>query len=427
MLVDIRDLSVRFDGHPAVIDGLSFSLEAGDRLGIAGESGCGKTTLLRSLVGLLPSSATTTGSIRIERRAGYIPQEGLVSLSPYLTAGEQVTDLSQSREETARLFARVGLGERRFQDAYAHQLSGGERQRVLAIQALAMRPALIIADEPTAHLDPDSEASVLNLLDEYARQTSAAILIASHRDHVFKALRCRVYRMTPEIPQTPVGDDEDNASGERLLRVLNLSKTYFRRDLLTHSTPVTRALEDVSLEVAAGESIAIVGPSGAGKSTLARCIAGRERWDSGSIEWRSGGRPSPERVQLVQQEPSESLNPNMTIAAALREACGESHPELLSQIRLPRGWIGRKVSALSEGQRARVAILRSASRLNQGLLILDESLSGLDPGTRSQIVSYLSGVRKKSGVSVLLVTHDPETAEELSARVVRMESGRLAA
>ena len=425
MLVDIQELSVQYPHQSRVIDGFSISLGPGGRLGLAGESGCGKTTLLKALAGLLPASALMTGSVRLEGRTGYIPQEGLLSLSPFLTVGAQVTELTRSRTETTQLFTQVGLGHSRFENAYPHQLSGGERQRVLAIQALAVRPTVILADEPAANLDPMSEAAVLQMLDHYARDAGAAMLVASHREHVFRALRCRVHRMTEEVPAALAPGANENPAKPPLVSIRNVSKSYYRRDWL-RSKPVSTALENVSLAISSRETVAIVGPSGAGKSTLVRCIAGRERWDSGSIQWQTPGAP-PERVQLVQQEPSESLNPTMTIAAALREACAGDDPELLPQIRLPREWIGRRVAALSEGQRARLAILRSAARLKNGLLILDESLSGLDPGTRSHIISYLSETQAERGLSVVLVTHDPEIAMGMGARVVRMEAGRIAA
>jgi ABC-type dipeptide/oligopeptide/nickel transport system ATPase subunit len=117
----------------------------------------------------------------------------------------------------------------------------------------------------------------------------------------------------------------------------------------------------------------------------------------------------------------------MTVAAALREACREASPDWLARVRLPHEWFDRRVSALSEGQRARVAILRSAERLKNGLLILDESLSGLDAGTRSHIISYLSEMRQERGLGVLLITHDSEAASKLGARMVRMEAGQVAA
>src|SRR5215471_12202769 len=194
----IEDLSVAYGHRPPIIEGISISLGPGDRVGLAGESGCGKTTLLRAAAGLLPSPARVGGTVQFNGRAGYIPQEALVSLSPFLTAAEQVTEFTRSEHETARLFERVGLGGKRLLDAYPHQLSGGERQRVLAIQALALRPSVILADEPTANLEPEGEAAVLSLLHEYARETGAAILIASHRERVFDGLKCKVFRMTPK-------------------------------------------------------------------------------------------------------------------------------------------------------------------------------------------------------------------------------------
>ena len=196
-LVDLRDLSVRYAQRQPVFDPVSIALEAGERIGIAGESGCGKTTLLKAAVGLLPPDATMIGRHTIHGRAGYIPQQGLASLSPFLTVAEQITELTRSVQRTAELLALVGLGSPHFQQAYPHQLSGGERQRVLTVQALAVRPDVIVADEPTANLDPEREAELLELLHRQSLESGAAILVASHRELVFRALGCRVHRMTP--------------------------------------------------------------------------------------------------------------------------------------------------------------------------------------------------------------------------------------
>jgi peptide/nickel transport system ATP-binding protein len=125
-------------------------------------------------------------------------------------------------------------------------------------------------------------------------------------------------------------------------------------------------------------------------------------------------------VQLVQQEPSESLNPRLSLGAALREACGQADADWLPRIKLPREWIGRRAGALSEGQRARVAILRAALALRQGLLILDESLAGLDPATRGHILAFLRTMQAERNLSLLLVTHDLEVAAAMNARVVRL-------
>jgi peptide/nickel transport system ATP-binding protein len=426
-VVALQNLTVTYAGHPSAVEHFSLAVAPGERVGLAGQSGCGKTTILRTIVGLLPASARVAGRSEIAGRIGYIPQEGLDSLSPFLTAGDQVSELAPSRAEAAELLNRVRLGHPRISAAYPHQLSGGERQRVLVAQALALRPQLIVADEPTAQLDPDNETTILGILDAYARETGAAILIASHRERVFQVLGCRIHRMTPDLA-CPVDRAGQPSEGAPLLSIRSLTKTYYRRDWLTRPQPVVRALDQLSFEISAGEFVALGGASGAGKSTLARCIAGREAWESGSLEWRAAANvPASDRVQLVQQEPSESLNPRLSIAEALQEAGAPGDPELLAQAGLPKEWMRRKVSALSEGQRARVAILRSASRLKHGLLILDESLSGLDPATRASILNYICGLQKERGLSVLWITHDLEAAAQLGARTVRMSAGRIAA
>jgi len=425
-LVELRDLSVRYEGRQPVFAPVSIALQHGERLGIAGESGCGKTTLLKAVAGLLPAAATVSGSRTIRGRIGYIPQQALASFSPFLTVGQQITELTGSTPRTAELLALVGLESPRFLAAYPHQLSGGERQRVLMVQAFALRPSVIVADEPTANLDPDREAALLDLLDRHSLETGAAILVASHRESVFQRLGCRMLRMTPDDSPAAPFVQRDNGPRQPLLEVRGLTKTFYRRDWLTRTRPVVRALEDVSIEIDAGECVVLYGPSGAGKSTLARCIAGRERWDSGSIDWHSGrGALGPRRVQLVQQEPSESLNPRVSVGEALHEASSQADGEWLPKVRLPREWIGRRTGELSEGQRARVAILRAAAPLQDGLLILDESLAGLDPTNRGHILSFLSAMQQERSLSLLLVTHDLEVAAALNARVVQVRAGRV--
>ena len=397
--VAVANLCAGYGGTPVLRD-LAFSVPTGGRLGIAGESGCGKSTLMKVLAGLLPYH----GLCRVEAPVGYVPQESLASLSPFLTAGAQVTEFTRSSDETARLFASAGMAGARWTRAYPHELSGGERQRVLTIQALALRPRVIVADEPTANLDPLNEELVLRLI----AGAGAAVVIASHRERVFQALACDVLRMTPFVESgvaVPVA-----ARGASLLSVRAVSKTHYRRDWLMRQRVVVKALQSFSIEVHEGEAVALVGASGVGKSTFARCLAGRDTFDSGVVDPHGA-------CQLVQQEPSESLNPRVTIAEALHEA-GASRA-LLTDVNLPSEWMDRKVSALSEGQRARVAILRTAASMERGVLILDESLSGLDPATRSHIIGYLRK-RQEAGLGVLLVTHDMEAVAELGARVVRM-------
>lgn len=403
----LDEVSVRYGAAGSTVGPLSFTVARGARTGLRGESGCGKTTLLRLLAGLLSSEAATSGTWRVSGRAGYIPQESTASLSPYLTAFRQVNDLTREPAETERLFSSVGLGGGRFVGRYPHQMSGGERQRILALQALAVKPDVILADEPAANLDEESERLMLAAIEHYASRSGAAILIASHRNRVFDSLGCTVFDMTPQ-PASGRVERPLRSATRNLVSAQNLVRRY----------PAV-ALDGASLTIGEGEAVALVGPSGAGKSTLAKLLAGWETPDAGKIEWEAQAR----RVQLVQQEPSESLNPRFTLGEALEEACGRADAGLLTPMQLPPDYLARRVSQLSEGQRARVAVARSAAALKgRGLLILDESFAGLDTATRTAVTAFLAD--RPAAVSLLVITHDVEVAEALGCRIVRIESGR---
>ena len=408
MLCRLDRLGIRFSGETILRD-FTLQINRGECCGLSGNSGSGKTTLLQLLAGVAPPHVVVEGTYQVLGRVGYVPQEGLNSLSPFLTVGKQVTDLARSRIAAKDLLERVGLGERRFYEAYPHWLSGGERQRVLIAQALALSPDLIVADEPTANLDPERESQILVLLREYALETGAAILIASHRQRVFAQLTDRVVYLTPREQRKQIAPVPFSGT-HNAVSVQHLRRHYTR--------PAVRVLEDVNLQINVGECVAITGASGAGKSTLARCLAGREMPDAGSIAIAGP-------VQFVQQEPSESLNPKTTLRSAIAEACG-GRDVLLERAGLPQSWVKREISSLSEGQKARMAILRTAESLPRGgLLILDESLSGLDDGVRRAIAEYLTELRRERGLAILFVTHDEDAACEMGSRVLRLQQGRV--
>ena len=412
-MVVVDQLRVSYAGG-CVLDSLSFTLRPGDRVGISGASGSGKTTLLTILAGLGNPSAKVSGRAAVAGKVGYIPQEATHSLSPFLRAIDQVAEFAKSRDEAASLLSRLGLDERR-RNSFPHQLSGGERQRVLIAQALAMRPSVVLADEPTANLDEAAEASAIAAIDDYLMKSGGALLIASHQESVFARLQCRIHRLTPftETPLPPA----HAAAAKLLLRVDRLTKTYCHRDFFLRSRPAVCALAGVSLDIHRGETIALVGPSGSGKTTLARCLARRETWDSGEIS------PGEVRVQLAQQEPSESLNPRGTIAAALGEA--QASPDVLESVGLSATWANRRVTDLSEGQRARVAIARSACAARGGLLILDESLASLDPDSIRAAAGHICELQRESGMACLLITHRADLAQSLAHRILSIREGRL--
>ena len=427
-MVVIDRLTVDYPGSRA-LNPLSLELADGERHGIAGESGSGKTTLLKTIAGLLDPRARIGGKCDSVGRIGYIPQEATHSLSPYLRVIDQVAELATSRELASTMLAHAGLDQRR-QESYPHQLSGGERQRVLIQQALAMNPRILLADEPTSSLDEATEAEMLNQIDAYLSQSGATLLIASHHESIFEKLRCRVRRLTP-APDKSVGDPPTPlpSGTTNLIQLQRVTKSYFHRDFFLRARPVVRALDDVSLSIRAGETVALVGPSGSGKSTLARCLARRDHWDAGVISYRDRqlrAVPNLHRyVQLVQQEPSESLNPRFSVGKALREASPIRDPNPLEKLALHAGWMDRRVTQLSEGQRARIAIARCITALDGGLLILDESLSGLDLITTRAVVSYIRHVQQESGMACLLMTHRMDLARSVAHRVVHIHEGRI--
>lgn len=406
-----------YSGH-SVLGPLTLTAQPGERIGIAGASGAGKTTLLSAIAGLPGPGARIAGRIEVTGPIGYIPQEATHNLSPYLRVVDQVAEIAGSRARASALLEAAGIDQRR-QESYPHQLSGGERQRVLIQQALAADPRVILADEPTANLDEANEALALQLLDAWAARHQAVLMIASHRDNVFGRLRCRVLRLTPECPPAPelrvpsVAPDAPS-----VVRVEKLTKSYFIRDFLLRARRGPRILDGVSLDIRAGEIVALAGPSGAGKSTLARCLARRESPDSGQIKRRSA-------VQLVQQEPSESLNPSCALAEVLREASPRAGSSTLEKVGLPPQWINRKVAELSEGQRSRVAIARAVSAAGDGLLILDESLASLDAATIQSVVSYVRDAQRATGMACLLISHRADLVRGLAHRTLALQSGRL--
>ncbi len=400
-MVRLRDFSVESGGR-RVFEPITLSVAAGERVGLAGESGCGKTTILKALAGLL--DAKTQGAMVAPADIGYIPQESVESLSPYLTVLEQ--------SERA-LLARLGLESTRLMNSYPHQLSGGQRQRVLIAQGLMSDHALLICDEPVANLDGATARRTLQIIDEYLQRTGAALLVASHREEVFAQLGCRVHRMTPEC-EVEARPPESLMRDRDVIVAKDISKTYFVRDFLLRQRPSTLALTGVSLLVRAGEMVAIVGPSGAGKSTLVRCLTGRERVDSGTIDARSS--------QLVPQDASESLNPRVTVLEAMREARPDANMG-----GLPESWASRTTRELSTGQRARVAVARALAALDEGFVVLDESLSGLDAATANAVIREIGAAQREKGIACLLISHEESMASRVADRVIRMDQGRMVA
>ncbi|MCV9999763.1 ABC transporter ATP-binding protein [Pararhizobium sp. YC-54] len=495
--LDIRNLSIGYAGAngiaPAVED-FNLAIAPGEFVGLAGESGCGKSTVAQSILRLLKSPGVITGGeIRIDgtdiltlpdrevrnqrwNAASIVLQNSLTSLNPVKRIAwqlQEVIDRGATDHPTQttpqELLEMVGIDPNRAR-AFPHELSGGMRQRVVIAMALALRPKLIILDEPTTALDVIVQQGIFRTLREFQERLGFAVLLITHDLPLLYDLASRIAVMKD-------GKIVETASVETFRHTQNhaysrqLVDATPRLDVLKTrllSTPVSqrpagsapaildihklcksyldyRALDEVTLRVNAGEIVAIVGESGSGKSTLGRIVTGLTSFTSGSVSV-DGKQPvpvskrrhlDPRPARMVFQDVYGSLNPLHTIEHHLRRAI-RSAPinagidvtarieELLEQVGLTPAatYMRRRPHELSGGQRQRVGLARAlASRPR--LLVADEPISMLDVSIRLDVLKLIGRLRDDEGVAVLYITHDIVSAGYLADRIVVMYRGQI--
>jgi peptide/nickel transport system ATP-binding protein len=492
-LLEVRDLTVRYAGGGATapaLDGVSFTLAEGEAVGVLGESGCGKTTLALAVAGLLPPGGEVVGgSVRFRGRSllalgeaqlcalrgaeiGCVFQQPALALHPMQRARDQVAEvlrahrggrLASWRSQAGDLLAEVGLDGGDLADAYPHQLSGGQRQRVAIAQALACRPALVLADEPTASLDGTARDGILALLRSLARQSRLALLIISHDPRVLasaadRLLRIEAGRLTPHPPigrtavrpyhgtrpaESDVGAHgcAPGGEGDAVLRAQGLARVYPPRH--RRGAAVT-AFEDVDLELRAGSILALVGESGGGKSTLARCLALLEEPTAGEVFVDGEAASAADRrrraalrrtVQLLFQDPSTAVNPRFAaidvVIEPLRLRGFGDRPwrrrrarQLMREVGFPEELAGRSSLELSGGELQRLAIARALAAEPRAL-ILDEGLASLDVALQERIAGLLLDLRRRHGLAYLLISHDLRFAARLADEVAVLDRGRI--
>lgn len=468
-----------------IVQPLDFSIAAGRTLAIIGESGSGKSMTARALTGLLPRSTYAEGQASIDehrydlaqfkdlqwreirgRRAVLLLQDPFTSLSPVIQCGAQIASTIKARAASAnaRVPSRSAIAEEVVQrlaevrlpadiaKRYPSELSGGMRQRVAIASALAAEPRLLIADEPTTALDASTQGGVLNLLQELQQRHQMSLLLISHDLGVVSGRSDDIIVMrhgevvergsaeavlgAPKHPYTralleanlTVTDNlqEATSDGDPVLEAEGVSKRFGR----------VQALSDASVSVHPGEIVAIVGESGSGKSTFARCIAGLDQPDQGSVKLEgkqlSRGRSgrNPEEMQIVFQDPYSTLNPSFTIGQSLSEALNAattprySVDELLTLVELEPSLKHRRPSQLSGGQRQRVAIARALAPAPK-LLICDESVSALDVSVQAQVLTLLERLRDELGLAMLFITHDLGVVARIASRAIVLQTGAI--
>ncbi|MBF7995685.1 dipeptide ABC transporter ATP-binding protein [Rahnella laticis] len=501
LFIDIRNLSISFpsaDGEKPAVSGLNLQLKRGESIAFVGESGSGKTVTARSLLGLQDAKARITADRFVidgqdmlgasQRRwrkirgskIGYVLQDALVSLDPLRRISQQLRDALQANRagkphelhpQSISLLKSVGIpdAENRL-TAYPHQLSGGLRQRVLIATALAGKPGLLIADEPTTALDMTVQKQILDLLQQ-RRDKGESLLLISHDLSVVGQLADRILVMhqgkvveegtgekllsTPDHPYTrqllaaipgPAtrglklsGESgrplpaKNIATGEPVLDVRNLSKHYADKAVVNH----------VSLTLAAGETLGIVGESGSGKTTLARMVLGLTEPGSGTItiqgqRWsqipESVRRLQRRGIQLIAQDPLSSFDPRYNVEKIIGESLdsvgifGDERRrrilQLLDEVQLGEGFLRRYPRELSGGQRQRVAIARAFAP-NPALLVADEPVSALDVSVQAQVLDLLAGMQAEHRTALLFISHDLGVVHHLADRVMVMKDGSV--
>lgn len=469
MIVQAEDLTV-FYGRRAALESVSLDLAEGERLLVTGPSGCGKSTLVRCLNGLVPQAvpARLEGRLRV---AGRIPattpveqMAGLVGMV-FQNPSTQFFNLAVEEEVMAGpLNLGLGRAEARHRAGEAlawmgltglegralSTLSGGERQRLAIASALAMRPRLLVLDEPTSHLDLHGSRLLLEALGALNRQEGLAVVVVEHRLGEVAHFTSRTVVMNEGRVAADEATDEIFSRRE-WLRSLGLRRPAVapaqdwstlivpdglepRRPVLQVSDLVAgfgrrRVLDGLSLTLHEGEFAALVGDNGAGKSTLARLVAGLQRPQGGTVRWLEGrGRPGRD-VALLFQDPAGQLFCDTVgeevgfgpgnfgeAAAAARAALEATGLTALAS---------RQVQQLSLGEQQRT-VLAALLALRPRVLVLDEPTIGQDWRHLQHVMDFLLSLTR-SGTSVLLISHDFKLVHRYADRVMLLRGGRIAA
>ena len=491
-LLEVRNLSVEFhtaQGVVKAVEDVSWHLDRGETLAILGESGSGKSVSASAVMNLIdmPPGRIRQGKILLDgkdllkmtdeerrringKRIAMIFQDPLAHLNPVYTVGWQIAEImrvhgtaqTDARARALALLKRVGLPEPEAAlNKYPHQFSGGQRQRLMIAMAVAMKPDILIADEPTTALDVTVQAEVLSLMQELQAETGMGILLITHDLGVVAEIADRVVVMNggrvvetgeaaevytnPQHPYTKklIGaapgkgemPEEGDRDGEPLLKVQSLQKSYGG----------FHALKGVTFTIMPGETVAVVGESGSGKSTLARALLRLEEPNGGKAIYR--GRDlvtmAPKDlfkmrrdIQMVFQDPTQSLNPRMTVYQIISEAWAIHSDilpksqwrgrvsELLTKVGLHPEMAARYPHQFSGGQRQRIAIARALA-MEPSLIICDEAVSALDVSIQAQVIQLLDGLRQEFGLSYLFIAHDLPVVRDFADRVIVMKAGRI--
>jgi len=496
-LLSVETLSLAIHGTPILKD-VSLDLAPGRILAITGESGSGKSMTALAVMGLLPRGAATRGRVLLEgadllarseramcavrgREIGMVFQEPMTALNPVQTIGDQVAETvlihgalprGAARARAAETLARVGLDPAHIPPSrYPHELSGGQRQRVVIAMAIALRPKLLIADEPTTALDVTTQAQILDLLSGLVAEDGMGLTIITHDLAVVAGMahEIAVMRRGEVVERGPTAEVLARmrhpytrmlfeASRHRvrlpprpapapapLLAVRGVCRDYpLPRAHLFAAPRRHPAVSEVSFTLDRGERVGLVGESGSGKSTLTRAILGLDPVDRGEITLDGApvfadGHPNlavRRKMQVVFQDPFGSFNPRHRVERLIAEpfhlldtppdgaARRAAIARALTDVGLTPEDAGKYIHEFSGGQRQRIAIAR-ALIVRPELILLDEAVSALDVSVRARILDLLADLSGHYGLAYLFISHDLGVVESVTDRVLVMQHGRI--
>jgi peptide/nickel transport system ATP-binding protein len=498
--VTIKDLRLALPAggdRPYAVDGVSFDLTAGKILCVVGESGSGKSMCAHALMGLLPDTVISeAGEIMFDgqnlltldentwlglrgRRIAMVFQEPMTALNPLMRIGDQIAEMFEAhdllspkerKQKAVSLLREVGLPDPdRTVRAYPHQLSGGQRQRAMIAMALALEPAVLVADEPTTALDVTTQAQILKLIRDLQRRRNMAVMFITHDFGVVADIADRVVVLQHgKVVEQGTADDvllrpqhpytrallaavpkmqpplrPSRTDRPKVVEVVGLEKTYVSDGGWFQPTRSVSAAKQVSFDIFQGETLGLVGESGSGKSSIARLIMRLIEPDGGTVRLgdtdltRINGkalRQQRRRIQMIFQDPFASLNPRRKVGNIITDgpiahgvdpaAAQQRARDLLGLVGLHANAMERFPHEFSGGQRQRIGIARALA-LDPEILVADEAVSALDVSVQAQVLNLLEDLKARFGLSMLFITHDLRVAAQICDRIAVMQRGSI--